>query len=289
MNLESDKNQRSPARCGYVLSDGVKLYYEDIGVGDVIIFIHEYAGDYRSWEKQINYFSKRFRCVTYNARGYPPSEVPLDPKAYSMEQAARDAIAVMDALDVGQAHIIGLSMGSFASLQMGIDFAQRCLTLVPVGCGHGANPEDYRESQIIFQNSASRLLEIGMQKYAEEYANGPWRITLKRKNIDAWVEFKENLAHHDPQGSALTLLGVQASRPSLWSLEPLLKQINLPVFLITGDEDTPTLVPNIYLKSILKSSRLAIIPGAGHAVNLEEPEQFNRIVDNFLQSNKDSC
>ncbi|HEY9278676.1 MAG TPA: alpha/beta hydrolase [Eoetvoesiella sp.] len=267
---------------GFAVSDGAKLYFEDTGLGVPILFIHEYAGDHRSWEPQVRHFSRHYRCITYNARGYPPSDVPTDSSLYSMKQAARDAIAVLDAAGIEKAHIVGLSMGSFASLQVGMDFSERCLSLVPVGCGHGAHPDEYAKSQAIFHASADRLLKIGMQAYAEEYAVGPFRIGFRSKDPRGWEEFRTHLSQHSAQGAAMTLRSVQGGRPSLWDLADPLSRIDLPVLLITGDGDTPTLLPNLFLKQTLKRSGLCVVPRTGHTVNLEEPARFNQILDDFL-------
>src|SRR5690348_18325945 len=77
--------------------DGVRLYVEETGAGLPVLFLHEFAGDHRSWEPQVRALSRRYRCVTYSARGYPPSDVPDDPGAYSQARAVADAIAVLDA------------------------------------------------------------------------------------------------------------------------------------------------------------------------------------------------
>src|SRR6202047_407602 len=94
----------------------VKLYYEDTGAGRAILFIHEFSGDYRAWELQVCFFSRRYRCITYNARGYPPSEVPDSVESYSQRRAIDDAVDVLNQLKVDKAHIVGLSMGGFAAL-----------------------------------------------------------------------------------------------------------------------------------------------------------------------------
>src|SRR2546430_3367165 len=91
--------------------DSVKLYYEDSGSGIPIVFVHELAGDYRSWEPQVRYFARGYRCITYNARGYPPSDVPAEAERYSQDRARDDIRAVLDALKIDKAHIVGLSMG----------------------------------------------------------------------------------------------------------------------------------------------------------------------------------
>ena len=78
--------------------DGVRLYAESTGSGTPMLFIHEFADDHRSWEPQVQYFSSALECITYSARGYPPSDVPADPAAYSQQRAVDDAVSVLDAL-----------------------------------------------------------------------------------------------------------------------------------------------------------------------------------------------
>src|SRR3954471_9905321 len=133
--------------------DGIKLYYEETGTGTPVIFVHEFAGDHRAWEPQVRYFSRRYRCITYNARGYPPSDVPDDVARYSQERARDDIRAVLDALKIDKAHIVGLSMGGFATVHFGFTYPQRARSLVIGGCGYGAEPgkrEQFtRESEII--------------------------------------------------------------------------------------------------------------------------------------------
>ena len=121
--------------------DGTLLYYEEAGSGTPVLFIHEFAGDHRSWEPQLRFFSRYFRCIAYNARGFPPSDLPEDPARYSQEHARDDAIAVLDHLRLERAHIVGLSMGGFAALHVGISYPQRARSLVVAGCCYGAEPE----------------------------------------------------------------------------------------------------------------------------------------------------
>src|SRR3954451_10972770 len=103
----------------YVITDdGVGLHVEEAGRGFPVLFVHEFAGDHRSWEPQVRALSRRYRCITYAARGYPPSDVPEDPAAYSQARAVADAIAVLDGLGVEHAHVVGLSMGGFATLHL---------------------------------------------------------------------------------------------------------------------------------------------------------------------------
>src|SRR2546423_11811554 len=102
--------------------DGTRLYYEEAGSGAPVIFIHEFAGDHRSWEPQMRFFSRYFRCISYDARGFPPSDVPDDAARYSQAHARDDVVAVLDDLKIDRAHVVGLSMGGFAALHVGISY-----------------------------------------------------------------------------------------------------------------------------------------------------------------------
>src|SRR5215471_17126689 len=124
-----------------VTDDGVTLHAEEAGQGEALVFIHEFAGDHRSWEPQVRYFSAAYRCVTYAARGYPPSQVPADPAAYSQARAVADAVAVLDGLDIEKTHVVGLSMGGFAALHLVLRHPGRVISAVVAGTGYGAQPE----------------------------------------------------------------------------------------------------------------------------------------------------
>src|SRR5918999_110880 len=127
--------------------DGVKLYYEEAGSGAPIVFVHEFGGDHRSWEPQLRFFSRRYRCIAFNARGYPPSEVPEDFQRYSQARARDDILAVLDQLRIEKAHIVGLSMGGFATLHFGIAHGRRALSLTVAGAGYGTHPAQYKQFQ----------------------------------------------------------------------------------------------------------------------------------------------
>jgi len=119
----------------YANSKGVQLYYEETGKGFPIVFVHEFAGDLRSWEPQLRHFSRRYRCIAFNARGYSPSDVPEPVSKYSQAIAADDIANVMHDLGVRKAHIIGCSMGAYATLQFGLRYPRRALSLTPVSAG----------------------------------------------------------------------------------------------------------------------------------------------------------
>ena len=270
--------------------DRVRLYFEETGSGHPVIMVHEFAGDLRSFEQQMRHFGKRYHAVAFNARGFPPSDVPEHVSSYSQVRAADDILAVLDHIGERQAHIIGLSMGGFATLHFGLRHPQRALSLCVGGCGYGAEP-DKRET---FRAEADVIANVirteGMAVFAERYAYGPTRVQYQNKDPRGHAEFKAMLAEHSALGSANTQQGVQKERPSLYTLVDKMKRITVPTLIITGDEDWPCLTPGIFMKQSIPTAALAVIPNSGHAINLEEPDEYNRIVGNFLaQVESDRC
>jgi pimeloyl-ACP methyl ester carboxylesterase len=262
--------------------DGVKLYYEEAGAGLPIIFVHEFAGDARSYEAQLRYFSRRYRCVAFNARGYPPSDAPADPEKYSQARARDDIRAVAVALGLDHPHVVGISMGAFATLHYGLTYPSEAQSLVVAGCGYGAEPSRRKQFQRESEAAAERFASVPMAQAAERYALGTTRVQFQNKDPRGWHEFRTMLAEHSAVGSALTLLGVQKRRPSLYDLTDTLKRITAPVLLMTGDEDEPCLAPTLMLKRTIPTSALVVLPRTGHAVNLEEPGLFHQFLDDFF-------
>ena len=265
-----------------VTDDGVALHAEETGQGEPLLFIHEFAGDHRSWEPQVRYFSAAYRCVTYAARGYPPSDVPADPAAYSQARAVADAVAVLDGLGIEVANAVGLSMGGFTTLHLAMYHPDRVRSAVVAGAGYGAEPERAAVFRAESQAVADAFETEGAAKVAENYAVGPARVQFQDKNPRGWTEFAAALAGHSSLGSALTMRGVQAARPSLYSLADELAKVSVPVLILVGDEDEGCLGPALMLKRTIPASGLIVLPRTGHTANLEEPDAFNRAVDGFL-------
>ena len=262
--------------------DGVRLYFEETGTGHPVILVHEFAGDLRSYELQMRHFGKRYRTIAFNARGFPPSDVPEHVSSYSQARAADDILAVLDHIGRRQAHIIGLSMGGFATLHFGLRHPQRALSLCIGGCGYGAEPDKRDTFRAEADVIASMIRTEGMSAFAERYAYGPTRVQFANKDPRGHAEFKRMLSEHSPVGSANTQQGVQKERPSLYTLIEDMRRINVPTLIITGDEDWPCLSPGILMKQSIPTAALAVIPNAGHAINIEEPNEYNRIVSDFL-------
>ena len=262
--------------------DGVSLYYEEAGTGAPILFVHEFAGDLRSWEPQLRYFSRRYRCIAYNARGYPPSEVPESFERYSQERARDDARAVLDALKIERAHLVGCSMGAFAALHFGMAYPQRALSLTMAGVGSGAHPAQYETFQKDARSNAEEMRSKGMAAFAARYGRGPARVQLENKDSRGFAEFLKYLAEHSAQGSANTMQGYQGRRPSLYALVEEIKKVTVPALIVAGDEDDITIETSVMLKRAMPAAGLAVFPKTGHAMNLEEPALFNQTLDAFV-------
>jgi pimeloyl-ACP methyl ester carboxylesterase len=261
--------------------DGVRLYYEEAGAGVPVVFVHEFAGDHRSWELQMRFFSRRHRCIAYAARGYPPSDVPEDVASYSQARAAADIVAVMDGAGIDRAHVVGLSMGAFATLHLGLDHPGRALSLVIAGIGYGAEKQHEAEFRANAEAAARGFETQGSRRFAETYGSSAARVQFEAKDPRGWREMVDWLAEHDPKGAANTMRGVQAHRPSLYDLEERLERLALPTLIIAGDEDDQTLLPGIFLKRTIPASGLMVLPKTGHTINLEEPAAFNQAVADF--------
>ena len=262
--------------------DGIRLYYEETGAGTPLIFVHEFAGDTRSWEPQVRHFARRYRCITFNARGYPPSDVPVDERAYSQLRAVADAVAVLDAAGVERAHVVGVSMGGFCALHLGLRHPDRVDGLVIAGVGYGAHPDAAATFRAESEAVAAAFDAEGAAEVAKRYAVGPARVQFQNKNRAAWEVFARQLAEHDPGGSARTMRGVQRLRPSLYDLRDELAAMAVPVLIVVGDEDEGCLEADLMLKRTIPTSGLAILPRTGHTCNLEEPDEFNAPVERFL-------
>ena len=264
--------------------DGVKLYYHEVGSGTPILFVHEFAGDVRSWEPQLRHFGRRYRAIAYNARGYPPSDVPAEPQRYSQGRARDDIRAVLDGLGIDKAHIVGLSMGGFATLHFGFVYPQRALSLAIGGCGYGAVPDQRKKFVEETEATATCFEQLGTATATESYALGPTRVQYQNKDSRGWSEFAEQFSEHSNIGSALTLRGVQARRPSLYDLTGQMAQIAIPTLILTGDEDWPCLEPGILMKRTIPSAGLVVMANCGHAINLEDPDVYNRHLEDFLHA-----
>ena len=266
----------------YANSNGVRLYYEEAGRGTPLVFVHEFADDLYSWEAQLRYFSRRYRCIAFNARGYLPSDVPQALSKYSQAIATDDIASVMRHLKIAKAHLIGCSMGGYATIHFGLRYARMALSLTAVGVGFGSDPD--KRAQFLRDNEimARRFEELGTAAAIKPYQIGPARVQFQNKDPRGFAHFCTEFAKHSARGSANTLRGVQGRRPTVYSLGRGLAKLKVPLHVVSGDEDDNCLEPGLFIKRVCPSASLTVVAGTGHAVNLEEPDLFNRITAEFL-------
>ena len=258
-------------------ADGVNLYYEETGAGTPIVFVHEFAGDYRSWEPQLRHFARSHRCITFSQRGYPPSDVPGDPARYGQDIARADVVALMDSLSIERAHVVGHSMGAYTALHVGLRHRERCISVTAAGCGWGSLPdpaarEAMRKTAV---ETAKMFSEKTMAEAAAVYGDGAMRQPQKFKDPRGYAEFMRMLSEHSALGHALTMAMLQAKRPTFWDLEADLKKFSVPLLIIVGDEDESCLDGSIFLKRTVPTAALLVMPRSGHNNPTEEPAAFN--------------
>ena len=259
--------------------NGIKLFFETNGTGYPIIFCHEFAGDYRSWDSQVEYFSRLYKTVTYSARGYYPSEIPEDVSDYSQDQSVGDLKSLMHHQKIDKAHIVGLSMGGNVALNFGLTNPEMTSSLVIAGTGTGSDAPDIFRQKVLEMSDGMK--SKGMN-YMRNYAFGPARVQLRNKSPKAFDLFRSQFMEHSSIGSANTFEGVLSKRPPIFDLVDKLHRIETPTLIMTGDEDDPCINPSLFLKKHISSSGLVVFPRSGHAINLEEPGLFNSVVSDFL-------
>lgn len=262
--------------------DGVKLHVEEAGSGIPVVFVHEFGGDTRSWEPQMRYFARNYRAIAYNARGYPPSDVPEDVSMYGQQRATDDILAVLDALKIDRAHIVGLSMGGFAALHFGFHYPDRALSLTVAGAGYGAHPDVRDQFKKESAEVSARILSDTMAEFSKIYAIGPTRVQFANKDPRGWAEFAGHLADHSTLGSANTMRAVQGGRPSLYDFAEEMQALQVPTLIMNGDEDDPCLDVGLFMKRNIHSSALVMLPRSGHLINVEEPALFNQLLGDFM-------
>ena len=179
-------------------------------------------------------------------------DVPENPDAYGQDMARTDALAILDHLGIDRAHIVGLSMGGFAALHFGFHHADRAHSLVVAGCGYGAEPDKRAQFKTEANATADGIERDTMAVYGQVYGTGPARVQYQNKDPRGFNEFIDQLCEHSTLGSANTMRGVQASRPSLYDLQDQMRKLVVPTLIVNGDEDDPCLAPGMMMKSLIK-------------------------------------
>jgi len=262
--------------------NGTELYFEETGEGFPLVWSHEFAGDCRSWEPQVRYFSRRYRVITYNHRGYPPSAVPEDPSAYSNEILVEDLYHLLRHLGIEQAHVGGLSMGANVALNFGLKHPRMARSLIIAACGAGTVGREHFLAE--YGRLADRLEREGIQVALDRFSALPSRRAFRDKDPHGFQEFLAQLREHPPRAKAQILRGVLLRRKTIFELEPQLKTLQVPTLILVGDQDEPCIEPALFMQRHIPHAGLLTLPRSGHQVNLEEPALFNLHVSEFLSA-----
>jgi pimeloyl-ACP methyl ester carboxylesterase len=262
--------------------NGVELHYEIAGEGTPVVFSHEFGGGYRSWAPQVGELARWYRCVTYNHRGFPPSDVPEAPDAYSQKILVDDLRALIEGLDLGPAHLVGLSLGGNVVLNLALRYPELCRSIVVAGTGSGT--VDRAEFERGMAANVETLASEGMAPFAERYGRGPTRLQLRRKDPLGFETFLDQLREHSALGSQRIVEGVIVARPTIFALKEKLNALRVPTLVVVGDEDTPCVEPALFMKKEIPQAGLAVLPWTGHTLNIEEPRLFNALVLDFLRT-----
>lgn len=259
-------------KSGLAEVNGTKLYYEMQGKGPAVVFIHSGGYDRRQWDDQFSSYPDRYTVIRYDVRGYGRSPAPTRP--YSDEE---DLCQLLRYLGVAKAHVIGVSMGGRIAIDFTLTHPEMVRSLVPVASalsGYPYAPEDMIE-----------LLKI---VYSIQNDDGT-------PAGEAWLRSAYNAPAMENAAVAAKLRPIAVENSRAWLMNiffprmpfPLaiqrLADITVPVLVVRGDRDVPTVtkIAEILEKGI-PGSRKAIIPGAGHIVNVEKPREFDRAVLEFL-------
>lgn len=258
----------------------VEIHYEETGQGFPVIFCHEFAGDCRSWEQQVRHFARRYRVITYNYRGYPPSSVPSQPAAYSQDILISDMRALLKGLSIDRAHVVGIATGGNLALNFAI--AHPDVTKSAIVAGAGAGTVDRENWLAGTKAMAEAVARQGAAAIVESIEGAPQRQALRTKDPRAWDEFIGVIRSLSKIGGENSLRHVLMTRKPVTELEQGIRNLKMPVLVMVGDQDTPAFEPSLFIHRHAPHSGLAVFPFTGHTLPVEEPALFNSLADQFL-------
>jgi len=243
--------------------DGVSLHYEVHGAGPPILLTHGFAASSRMWRGQVDALANEHQLILWDMRGHGLSDYPTDPKAYSEKATVADMAAILDAVGAERAIIGGMSLGGYMSHAFHALFPERTRALLIVDTGPGYRSEAAREAW----NETAR--ERGDRLDAEGLA------ALETAGIEA-----RTAGHSSAAGLAHAARGMLTQRTA--TVIDSLPRIRVPSIVVVGADDAPYLAASSYMASKIPGARHVVVPGAGHAANIDQPELFNRALLDFL-------
>ncbi|MGT2502852.1 alpha/beta fold hydrolase [Bradyrhizobium guangxiense] len=245
--------------------DGVKIYYEVHGEGAPLLLTHGYSSTSAMWHGQVDALAKDHKLILWDMRGHGQSDYPDDPKAYSEVLTVGDMAAILDAVGAERAIIGGLSLGGYMSLAFYRAYPERARALLIIDTGPGFKKDDAREAwNARALATADKLDREGLE-------------VLKSATRE-----RATASHRNAKGLALAARDMLTQRDA--RVIELLPDIKVPSLIVVGADDTPFLAASDYMAAKIPGAQKVVIPAAGHAVNIDQPEAFVDAVVPFLKN-----
>ena len=244
--------------------NGVKIHYEVYGDGPALILTHGYSSTSAMWEGQIEALSKHHKLVLWDMRGHGKSDYPADPNAYSEALTIGDIAALLDQIGARRAIVGGLSLGGYMSLAFYRAHPERVAALLIIDTGPGFKKDEARAA---------------WNKRAHETAERFERDGLSV--LKSLSRERSSVTHRDARGLALAARGMLTQRDA--SVMEVLPEIAVPSLIVVGADDTPFLAASDYMAAKIPGAKKVVIPSAGHAVNIDQPQAFIDAVLPFLE------
>jgi proline iminopeptidase len=259
--------------------NGVSLFYEESGSGPPLLLIHAFPVGRGMWEPQVPFFGAHYRVVTYDCRGFGRSEAPTAPGAYSLPLSVGDARGLLAHVGALPAVVWGLSMGGSIALNLALTHPTSVRALVLCATGAGSeDPGAFRARCVEYGEASSR----GMDGFFERMMDWPVFADFVKGPRESRV-LREMVMAQPPHGIGLTALYTMAPRPPVYALEERLAGIRVPTLVVCGERDEACVESSRFLARAIPGARLWMMKGAGHFLNLEEPQLVNETVLAFLR------
>jgi len=260
--------------------NGIRLYYEQAGSGSPLVWVHGFACGIRSWDAQVRELSGSRRVITYDVRGFGLSEAPDGAAAYSQAHCVADLAALIEHLGLERTALGGLSMGGNIALNFALAHPRRVSALIIADTGAGSDDTgEWIEGSHRYAQACERG---GVEAFADLACANPLFARYIEQGPDRERFIRSCLMTHRARGIAHTAREVLAKRPTLYSLEPRLKELRIPTLLIVGEHDTACVKVHAFMAATIPGARSVVLAGVGHLSNLEAPQVFNAHVRRFL-------
>ncbi|MEE8057395.1 MAG: alpha/beta hydrolase [Pseudomonadales bacterium] len=251
--------------------DDIDLYYEIVGDGEPLLFIHGLGSSCRDWEQQVSFFANRYKVIVFDVRGHGKSNKPPGP--YSIPLFATDTVKMLKALGISSAHIVGISMGGMIAFQLAVSQPEVVRSLVIVN----SSPEFIVQTLKLRMQVWQRFLIVrllGMRKIGKVLSK---RLFPKAEQEELRAVFVERWAENDAKAYREAMAAIIG-----WSVADRIDDIGCPTLMIAADGDyTPVVVKEAYVERMAKA-KLVVIEDSKHALPLEKPKEFNVVLEGFL-------